>query len=345
MTTQKKFQSTGSPIDSSALVHALARVPMAPFSRHSRIHPLRSFSKSNCFVKREDELGFGMSGTKVRKYLSLLPVILQDKPQEAIVTGSAYSNHVLSFSQLLRENGIEPILFLLGDSSCKMQGNLLYSALIANPKNIHWVGRSKWPNIDQIVETFANQRREQNIKTLIVPKGGSCAAALPGALTLALDIFRNEEEAGLAFDHLFIDSGTGFTACALLLAFAYFRKLTFLHIVQIAGNEEEFHAVLAERRADLETLLGESIPSPTLFKLYRPSTAPSFGAVNAAIFKTIADIARTEGFLTDPVFTAKIFYEGKKILSEQKIEGNVLFIHSGGGLGLTGFQEEILKSL
>jgi hypothetical protein len=51
------------------------------------------------------------------------------------------------------------------------------------------------------------------------------------------------------------------------------------------------------------------------------------GAVNAAIFKTIVGIARTEGLLTDPVFTAKIFYEGRKIFFDEKIEGNVL-IHS-----------------
>jgi 1-aminocyclopropane-1-carboxylate deaminase len=131
------------------------------------------------------------------------------------------------------------------------------------------------------------------------------------------------------------------TSCALLLAFAYWNKPTFLHIVQIAGEAEEFHRVLATRKKDFEALLGESIPSPTRFKLYTPSIAPSFGAVNAAIFRTIAEIARSEGFLTDPIFTAKLFYEGKKILAEQNIEGNVLFIHSGGGLGLTGFQNEL----
>jgi 1-aminocyclopropane-1-carboxylate deaminase len=325
------------------LAQALARTPMAPFSRHSRIHPLRSFSQGRCFVKREDELGFGVSGTKVRKYISLLPAILQDKPDEAVVIGSAYSNHVLSFSQLLRENGIEPILFLLGDAAYKMQGNLLYSSLIVDRKNIHWVARSKWFGIDQIAETYSQERAQQNIKTLIVPKGGNCSAALPGALTLALDILRNEEEAGMTFDHLFIDSGTGLTACALLLAFAYLHKPIFLHIVQIAGEEEEFLDVLEERRKDFEMLLGESVHFPTRFKLYTPSIAPSFGAVNTTIFKTIVEIARTEGFLTDPIFTAKIFYEGKKILAEHAIEGNILFIHSGGGLGLTGFQEEMAR--
>ncbi len=316
------------------LTQVLERTKLAPFPHHSRIHRLRSFSK-DCFVKREDELGFGVSGTKVRKYLSLLPALLEQQPEEAILIGSAYSNHVLSFSQLLKENGVEPILFLLGDEACKWQGNLLYSALIS--KNIHWISRGKWEAIDQIAADFAKTRKN----AIVVPKGGNCAASLPGAMTLALDILRNEQENGITFDHLFVDSGTGLTACALLLALSYLQKPLFLHIVQIAGTSEEFARTLSLRKRDFETLLGESISSPTLFKLYPSPTA--FGSVNAAIFNTIAELAQTEGFLTDPVFTAKLFDQGRKILAEEKLSGNILFLHSGGGLGLTGFQEQLTK--
>ncbi len=308
-------------------------------SLHSRVHPLRSFEVSNgrCYVKREDELGFGVSGTKVRKYLSFLPHFLKDRPDEAVIIGSAYSNHVLSLSQLLRENGVDPILFLLGDPQCKLQGNLLFSALVAEWKNIHWISRGKWQDIDSIAAEFAQQRANARV----VPKGANCASALPGAIGLALDILRNEEENGLEYDHILIDSGTGLTACALLLAFAYLGKKTSLHILLVAGDKKEFETTLAERKQDFELLIKELLPSPSRFKLYAPSTAPAFGSVNAEIFNTVAELARTEGFLTDPVFTAKLFYEGRKIITQEKLEGNVLFIHSGGGLGLTGFQEQM----
>ncbi len=322
----------------------LNAIPMASFPCRSRIHRLRSFGE-RCYVKREDELGFGISGTKLRKYLSLLPEILKKKPDEAIVIGSPYSNHVLSFSQVLRENGIEPILFLLGDPQSKKQGNYLFSSLFADSKNIHWTPRSKWDEIERSAEAFVRERAKKKIRAQVVPKGANCKEALPGSLTLALDILRNEQEDGIAFDHLIIDSGTGLTACALLLAFAFLNKNVFLHIILIAGTEEQFSSVLAERKKDFEALLNIALPSPTQFKLYSSSTAPSFGAVNATIFKEISTIARSEGFLTDPVFTAKLFLEGKKILAEQHLKGNVLFIHSGGGLGLTGFQEQIEKCI
>lgn len=313
----------------------------------SRVHRLRSFKMEDgsCYVKRDDELGFGISGTKVRKYSSFLPSFLKEKPDEAVIIGSAYSNHVLSLSQLLRENGVEPILFLLGDPACKLQGNLLLTALIVEIKNIHWVSRSKWNAIDEIAIEYANRRLDANVRAVVVPKGANCSSSLPGAITLALDVLRNEQELGIEFDHLLIDSGTGLTACALLLAFALLSKKTLVHIVLVAGDSEEFMQTLSDRKTDLEALLGQELPFPTFFELYLPSTAPSFGAVNTVIFNTVADIARKEGFLTDPVFTAKLFYEGKKIIAEKSLKGNVLFIHSGGGLGLTGFQNEIAKMI
>lgn len=326
------------------LLQTIYRQPLAPFAHQSRVHRLRSFTE-NCYVKREDELGFGVSGSKIRKYLSLLPSILRHLPDEAILIGSAYSNHILSLSQLLKENGIEPILFVLGDKNCKLQGNLLYSTLIASTRNIHWASRGNWTQIDKIAEDFAKTRRQEHKKVIVVPKGGNCAESLAGSLTLAADILRNEEEWKLTFDHLFIDSGTGMTACALLLAFAYLKRPTWMHILLVAGREEEFLQTLAERKKDFEALIGESIPFPDHFKLYLPTNAPSFGTVNAAVFKTIAEIAQNEGFLTDPVFTAKLFYEGKSILNRSHLSGNILFLHSGGGLGLSGFQEQLAKAL
>lgn len=308
---------------------------------HSRIHKLRSFDTplARCFVKREDELGFGVSGTKLRKYLSFLPDFLKAQPDEAIITGSAYSNHVLSLCQLLRENGVEPILFLLGDPSCKLQGNLLFSSLIARKDNIHWFSRKSWDEIDNIASQFALQR--PNAKA--VPKGANCASALPGALTLAFDILGNEEELGIAFDHILIDSGTGMTAAALLLAFAFLQKETTIHVVQVARDEKEFLDTLSARKKDLELLLEQQVDSPANFKCYLPSNAQKFGAANTLVLNTIAELARNEGFLTDPVFTAKFFYEGKKIVAQENLKGNILFIHSGGALSLMGFHEQMAK--
>ncbi len=269
----------------------LSGISLEPFSRCSRIHPLRSMP-SGCYVKREDELSFGVSGTKLRKYLSFLPELVKSCPDEAIVIGSVYSNHVVSIAQLLREKGIVPVLFLIGRQESALKGNLLYSALFAGSENIRWIPKEESSRVERYVEEYIAQKKDKKIA--VIPKGANTAAALPGALTLALDILRNEEEHGLSFDHIFLDSGTGLTACALLLAFAFLGKDAFFHIVQIAGSKEEFHDVLAQRKGDFEGLLQLTVPMPSSFQLYTPSTAPSFGSVNAALFQTIREIRSEE---------------------------------------------------
>ena len=77
------------------------------------------------------------------------------------------------------------------------------------------------------------------------------------------------------------------------------------------------------------------------FKLYRPTQAKAFGSVNAALFNYIKFLAKEEGFFTDPIYSAKLFWEAKNIVTAQALRGNVLIIHSGGALTLMGFQNQL----
>ena len=40
------------------------------FNLRSRIHRLRWFNRSDIWIKRDDELSFGVSGTRLRKHAS-----------------------------------------------------------------------------------------------------------------------------------------------------------------------------------------------------------------------------------------------------------------------------------
>ena len=83
---------------------------MSHLNRHSRIHPLPGYlplqAGAPIYIKREDELSAGVVGTKLRKYLSILPHLEQYQYTDAILVGSAHSNNVMGLSQLLIERGI-----------------------------------------------------------------------------------------------------------------------------------------------------------------------------------------------------------------------------------------------
>lgn len=276
---------------------------------HSRVHPLRTFP--GCYVKRDDELGFGITGSKLRKYSTLVPYFISEQFDEVVVIGSAYSNHVMGITQLLIENGIKPILYLLGNADYPARGNLLFTKLLTD--SIRWVSREEWPHVEEIA------RNEQ--KGFILPEGGFIAQSLPGAMTLAQDIARNEKELGFSFDHVFIDAGTGLSAIGLILGGV--RAL--VHVLLLADDEKTFLLKLHRFSKDPHQH----------FVLHRPETARSFGSVNRTVLDEIQFLARHEGILTDPIYSAKLFFETRRVLKD--IEGKALIIHSGGAHSLHNY--------
>ena len=66
---------------------------------------------------------------------------------------------------------------------------------------------------------------------------------------------------------------------------------------------------------------------------------PGYGTADQEVFKTIAELARTEGLFLDPVYTGKAFH-GMVTEVQKGVEGqlpgasNLVFVHTGGLFGV-----------
>lgn len=316
---------------------------------HSRIHPLQFIAKPNSvvYIKREDELGFGISGTKLRKYTSLMNHAKQLDIRHAVLIGGAYSNNIVGLTQLLIENNITPHLLLRGDHPPVCQGNFLLTSLLVPTSQIEWVPRAAWHQVTSRAQALVQSFPAQS--ALLIPEGACMIEALPGSLTLGKDIVSNEEEHHLSFEHIFIEAGTGLAAIGLIIGLAMQARNPSIHIVLLALSEEEFLARLHTFYQQLLATLKESITWECMVKrlhFYTLTTAGSFGSTNKQIFETIVQVARQDGMFTDPVYTAKLLLMAKQIiLHTSHIAGNILIVHGGGGLGLMGFQEQLARHL
>ncbi len=309
------------------------------FNLQSRIHRLRWFGRSDIWVKRDDELSFGVSGTKLRKHASISPALIQEGIDEVVVIGGANSNNVLSAAQTLLENNIKITPFLLGPPSQK-QGNSRLLSLFVDDEDIHWISRQQWAERETQINSYVEGEKGQGIKIFVLPEGGHHRLALPGSLSILFDILRNEKESGVNFDHIFIDSGTGMVAQSLLAGSAVVGKKTIFHNVILADSFEDFEKGLKQVIQYTEDFLQVSIKSVPEYKLYYPVVARSFGSTNSTIFKEIKCIAREDGILTDPVYSAKLFITAKHTIQDQSLDGNILLIHSGGALALSGLMDD-----
>lgn len=302
---------------------------LSSFPVHSRVHRMQ---EERWYVKRDDELGFGISGSKLRKYISIIPYIKKEKKTVALV-GSFSSNHVLSLLQLLKQESIPYQLFL--EKTHGKKGNAFFLSLLLQEKEIIW--------IDQVPSVF-KQKWMQNLEEkcgkefVWIPMGGCMQEALPGALTLCLDLLRNEQEIGAFFSHVFVDAGTGLCAIALILGMSYLQRDIAIHVVLIAGTRDEFIETLSYFHSYLQKLLGESF-SLLPYQLYEPFIAKSFGSFNASVRNFIKKTAEKEGIFLDPMYTAKLVMTAQEVVLRDNLQGNRVWIHSGGALSLSGFQE------
>ena len=312
---------------------------------HTRVHPLQSkiYESGKLFIKREDELSSGISGSKYRKYASLIPFLLKENFDEVVIIGGSNSNNVIASMQLFRENKIPFHLMLLENHSTTPKGNELWMKMLLGEEKVQYITRDEWENIDSITDNYKKEKERQEKKIFVLREGAEVLEAIPGAMTLALDILQNEDKNNISFNHIFIDSGLGISAIGLILGLEYLGlNDKEIHLTLIAGTEDEFNAKLEFFRENISTLL--SIPeadSTIHVKFHTPPSAASFGSINDNIIQKTISIAKKEGILMEPVYSVKHFMSMEEVLSEGKTEGDALFIYNGGALGLAGFAEKL----
>lgn len=292
----------------------------------SRIHKLNGFPDTGvtCYVKRDDELGCGISGSKLRKYASLMPTLIQKGICHLLIIAGPQSNNLLAALQMAREFKLQVTAFLIKPKNLVVQGNFKLSLLFLNEQEIVWVNRDDWPRVESIANAHLSRLTQPGF---ILKEGASVPEAFEGALSLAADIVLNEQSINGVFHHIFVDAGTGFSAAALIKGLALRSHPSLVHVLLLADEEPVFHNKLMQ-------WLGMK---PQNYRCFYPGTAKSFGSVNQTIKKEIRRLAREEGILADPIYSAKLFYESRKIIELKQLQGNVLIIHSGGALTLAGF--------
>jgi 1-aminocyclopropane-1-carboxylate deaminase len=317
------------------------------FVLHSRVHPLNeTIANGQLYIKRDDELSSGITGSKYRKFASLIPFLIQSKFDEVVLIGSAQSNNIVGALQLLNENQIKSKLFLLESNENELKGNLLWMNLLHDMKDVIWIKRNDWKNVEEITKEYQEAQKKSDKNVFVLSEGGLTVEAMPGAMTLAYDIIENEKENNLVFDHIFMDSGSGAAAIGLLLGLRILNQKCDLHITLIAGTEGEFLQKYEEMALLFEGYAGIKLPSDNSIDLhfYKPIVSPSFGSITTSVLNELKSIARNEGILMDPVYSVKHLMTVRHVIKEQSLSGNMLFVYSGGSFGLSGFQEMLGKS-
>jgi L-cysteate sulfo-lyase len=256
-------------------------------------------------IKRDDLVGLGGGGNKVRKLEYTCGEALAAGAATLITAGAAQSNHARLTAAAAARLGLRCVLVLAGEAPRPYRGNLVLDTLAG--AEIVWAGDT--PLADAMEAEAARHDRPY-----VIPFGGSTVASAQAYADCAAEI----EEQSPGFDRVVVAIGSGGTMAGLVRALGPDR---------VYGVDT---GAVADPRAAVAALAGDV--DPAALRIDENQVGPGYGTLTERVREALKLAARTEGLFLDPTYTGRAM--AGLIAGGIPSEGTTVFLHSGGLPGL-----------
>jgi len=317
---------------------SLARLPtpLQPLDRLSE-----SIGGPRIWIKRDDLTDGIGGGNKIRKLEFVLADALSQNANVLITSGGLQSNHCRATALVAAQLGLRSHLILRGKSQEFANGNLLLDHLLG--AKIQYATAKEFNHLDETYRTTMAHYVDQGDRPYSIPIGASNALGLWGYIEAAKELKVDYDAASIKPSHLFLAVGSGGTFGGLLLGSALFGLSSSLRGICVSENARHFQEKLDHDLAQWRLSFDGSF-SPTVDGLLDGYIGAGYGIASDEDFATIEQVARLEGIILDPVYTAKAFRGMLDRIEEESInKGDIVFLHSGGVYGL--FPQMALRHL
>ena len=271
----------------------------------------------------------------------MLPFLISKKVRKIILKGSENANNICGAIQIFKEFGFEVHAFLKKGYGKDLGGNAMLNQLLLAESEVTWFRPRDVKGIDQEIDRYLSKQKCSDDEILILPEGSSHTGSLPGAMSLALDIQKNEEQLGITFSTIFVDAGTGFAAQALILGLGILEHPAKICVIDIGGCEENFFQRLDDWGEVLKGWGFSGTVAKEKVRIFKPESSKSFGSVSRQDLDFIHQLAKKSGILCDPIYSAKCLSMVKSLATH--FSPPHLAIHSGGQTSLFGFTSKLLS--
>lgn len=315
-------------------LRSLQLVPSLPLAKHPTpiddLTRLRAALGPDCprlLMKRDDLLAFGMGGNKVRKMQTVAAEAQRAGANLLITCGGVQSNHARVTAATGAVLGMSVMLVANGTPPAALTGNAKLDALFG--ADVRYVSRreDRQPTMAQL----AAEARAQGRTPFIVPLGASTPL---GAIGFARGV---EELATSSFRPTAIVHATssGGTQAGLIMGCALFGLKTRVIGVSADDPADALSATVATLLQGAASMLGgqpATLGADEPIDVDDSCVGGGYGVPTPASVEATELVARTEGIVLDPVYTAKGMAGllARVRRGDWKRDDTVLFWHTGG---------------
>ena len=296
------------------------------------------------WIKRDDCTGLATGGNKTRKLEFLLADALQQGADMLVTQGAVQSNHVRQTAAAACKFGLDCHALLerrVPDRAADYEttGNVLFDHIFGTTIEFRPPGLDMNAEARAVTEKFAANGR----KPYLIPGGGSNEIGALGYVSCAYEMLAQFDAQGLDVGWIVLASGSAGTHAGLLAGLhAAGSDIPVMGISVRQPRKRQIATVhkLAAATAAQLTNIPLSLDKTLIDDGY---VGAGYGLPTEGTIAAINLIARKEGVLLDPVYSAKGL-AGMIGLTEQKFfdsQKDVVFLHTGGAAALFAYGNQL----
>jgi D-cysteine desulfhydrase len=316
---------------------ALAPTPILKLERVSRRIGVE------LFVKRDDLTGLLESGNKVRKLEFLVGEALEQRADTLITCGTLQSNCCRAVAAVAARLGLNAVLAVKGARPDAYDGNLLLDRLLG--AEIRYLSDAEWERVDSVLEEIAAALRDRGHRPYVIPESGSNEVGALGYLECAVELAGQIGHGAPRFDSVVISVYSGGSQAGMLMGKQLAGLPSEIVGIPIAWPADKVRDHIERTMVTAIRRFGFAIEVPKSVHLLDGYQGVGRSAVSEAELTTIVRLAREEGLVLDPVYTAKAFTGLLDTLAKdpKSLGQRICFIHTGGIFSLFPFREPLSR--
>jgi 1-aminocyclopropane-1-carboxylate deaminase/D-cysteine desulfhydrase-like pyridoxal-dependent ACC family enzyme len=301
------------------------------FDGPSPLHPLPRFCEQaldgrvEIWIKREDLLPLAFGGNKVRNLEFLVGAALAEGCDTLITSGRRWSNHARLTAAAGARAGMAVHLVLSGPPvEPPGPGIQLARAFGAT---IHQLAIADRSERESVVKRVARDVVSAGGRPYVIDTGGAGAVGAWGQVLAGRELLDQANAIGLGIDRIVLPVATGGTQAGLIVAVPTTTRVSGF---VVGRSTAELRPVIAETVVALGGFV-----EPDSIELDDSQLGDGYGRPSVAAAAATELLARSEGILVDPIYTAKALAGLIASVRSGAWDGErIVYWHAGGLPGL-----------
>lgn len=308
------------------------REPLAQFP--TLLAPMRRLGRAlgglELWIKRDDLIGFGFGGNKVRGLEFLLADALA-RGADTIVTGAgAQSNHVRATAAAAAVSGLRCVAVFWGRAPERVEGNYRLVRLLG--AEVVFTGDADRSSVDPGILEVCDALSWQGRRPYSIPRGGASALGVLGHALAAKEVWEQCREFGMRPEAIQLATGSGSTQAGWLLGTRALGSPWQVEGFSVSRDVADARGQVARLAGEAAGLLGfdwQFAAGDVL--VHGGFIGAGYGVPTVEGVEAIRRVARDEGVLLDPTYTGKamagLLDHRKRGLASYR---SAVFLHTGG---------------